>query len=135
MPDSAPLQNVLRASVPAASAGVAQDQTIDSVPFAGTVSSVTFTPEADITGAATNYRTFRLVNAGQDGNGTTVVASLAFSSGAVTASDFDEKTITLSVTAADLVVAAGDVLKWDETVAASGLASPGGKVRVTIDRS
>lgn len=135
MVDSAPLQRTISATIPAASAGAAQDQVIDVSPFAGTVSAVTFIPEADITGATTNYRTFRLVNVGSDGNGTTVVASLAFSSSAVTASDFDEKTITLSATAADLVVAAGDVLKWDETVAASGLASPGGRVRVTIDRS
>jgi hypothetical protein len=135
MTDTTPLQSTLRGTIPAASAGSAYDQTIDTVPWAATVSNVTFTPEADITGAATNYRTYRVVNKGADGNGTTVVASLAFSSGAVTANDFLPKAITLSATAANLVVAAGDVLAWDETVAGSGLASPGGEVRVTLDRS
>jgi hypothetical protein len=136
MPDYAPLQRNIEATIPAsANASTAQDQVVGVAPYDGTVSSVTYVPEADITGAATNYRTFRVVNAGQDGNGSTVVASLAFSSGAVTASDFDEKAITLSGTPANLVVAAGDVLKWDETVAGTGLASPGGRVRVQIDRS
>lgn len=135
MPDTTPLSNTLRSTIPAAIAAAAQDQTIDTVPWDGTVTSVTFTPEADITGATTNYRTFRVVNKGQDGNGTTVVASLAFSTGSVTATDFTPKTITLSATPANLVVAAGDVLAWDETVAASGLASPGGEVRVVLSRS
>lgn len=134
MVDTSPLQRVLETTVPAVSAGTAQDQTISEAPFAGTVSLVEFIPEADITGAATNFRTFRVVNKGTDGNGTTVVASLAFSSSGVTASDFDSKAITLSATAANLVVAEGDVLAWDETVAGTGLATPGGKVRVTIDR-
>lgn len=136
MADQAPLQRTLEATIPAsAAAGTAQDQTVGVAPFAGTVSAVTFVPEADITGAATNYRTFRLLNKGSDGNGATVVASLAFSSGAVTASDFDEKAITLSAVAGATTVAEGDVLAWDETVAGTGLSSPGGRVRVTIDRS
>lgn len=135
MADTTPLQRTLTATLPAVSAGTAQDQVIDTVPFAATVSAVTFTPEADITGAATNFRTFRVVNTGSDGNGTTVVASLAFSSSGVTASDFDEKDITLSAVAGATTVAQGDVLKWDETVAGTGLATPGGKVRVTLDRS
>lgn len=135
MPDTSPLISKLEATVPSAIAGNAQDQVVGEAPFAGTVTSVTFTPEADITGAATNFRTFRLLNKGTDGNGTTVVASLAFSSGAVTASDFDEKDITLSGTPANLVVAAGDILLWDETVAGTGLASPGGKAQVEISRS
>ncbi len=135
MVDSAPLTREFSATIPAASANAAQDQTVCEVPFDGTVTSVTFTPEADITGATTNYRTFRLVNKGTNGNGTTVVASLAFSTGSVTASDFDEKEITLSATAADLVVTEGQILAWDETIAGTGLASPGGQVRVTLSRS
>lgn len=134
MVDTSPLQRVIEVTVPAAAAGVAQDQVIGPVPFSGAVSLVEFIPEADVTGAATNYRTFRVVNKGQDGNGTTLVASLPFSSGAVTATDFDAKAITLSGTPANLTVVAGDVLAWDETIAGTGLATPGGKIRVTIDR-
>lgn len=135
MADTTPLQRLVETTVPAATAGNAQDQTIDAVPYDGTVTSVTFTPEAAITGAATNFRTFRVLNKGQSGAGSTVVASLAFSSSGVTAAAFDETTITLSGTAANLAVASGDVLAWDETVAGTGLASPGGLVRVKVDRS
>lgn len=131
----APLTRTIEATVPALGAAVAGDQVIGEVPFAGTVTAVTFTPEANITGQATDYRTFRVVNRGTDGDGTTVVASLAFSAGTVTAADFDERAITLSATAADLDVAEGDILAWDEVVTGSGLASPGGRVAVTISRS
>lgn len=135
MPDFTPLRRNLETTVPAAIASAVQDQAVNLVPFDGVVTSVTFIPEADITGQATNYRTFRVVNTGADGNGTTVVASLAFSSGSVTATDFDEKPVTLSVVAGATTVAAGDVLKWDETVTGTGLASPGCKVIVAVDRS
>jgi hypothetical protein len=136
MADTAPLSKVVEANVGGqATAGSVYDQTVGEAPFAGTVTAVTYTPEAAITGAATNFRTFRVVNKGQAGSGTTVVASLAFSSGAVTAAAFDEKSITLSGTPGNLVVAEGDMLVWDETVAGTGLASPGGLVRITIERS
>lgn len=132
---AAPLVRKLEATIPSAGAGTPQDQVVGECPFAGTVTSVSFTPEADITGQATNFRTFRLVNKGQDGTGTTEIAALAFSSGGVTASDFDERAITLSGTPANLNVAEGDILAWDETVSGTGLASPGGKVQVEISRT
>lgn len=121
--------------MPAVGAAVAQTVIIGEAPFAGTVTNVSFTAAADITGTATNFRTFRVVNKGTDGNGTVVVASLAFSSGAVTALDFDEKDITLSVVAGATTVAEGDILVWDEVVTGTGLASPGGKPQVEINRS
>lgn len=130
----APFTTQLRTTVPAAGAAVAQDQVVGQCPVAGAVSSVTFTPEAAITGTATNFRTFRLVNRGQSGAGSTVVADLAFSTGSVTAAAYDERTIPLSGTAANLVVAEGDVLVWDEVVTGTGLASPGGLVTATVAR-
>ena len=137
MPDSAPLKKTIDTDVPAqGTAGAAQDYVIGEAPFAGTVSEVTIIPEAAVTAHGTNYRTFRVVNKGQAGAGTTVVAS--FATDTVTTDDlaaFDEKTIPLSGTAANLVVAAGDVLVADETVAASGVAHGGYTIKVTIDRS
>lgn len=103
-------------------------------PFDGTVTGVTYVPAATITGAATNNRTVSLVNKGQDGSGTTVVASLNFGNG-TNAAAFDEKAITLSVTAADLVVAAGDELAWLSTHIGTGITDPGGRVEVTFSRS
>lgn len=135
MPDSAPLIRTIQATIPAAGAAVAQDQTIGEAPFAGTVTAVTFTPEADITGQATNYRTYQVVNKGADGNGTTVVASLAFSSAPVAATDFNEQGIALSVVAGATAVAEGDILAWNEIVTGTGLASPGGLVQIELSRS
>lgn len=104
------------------------------VPSAGSVSSVTYIPAASQSGAATNSRTLNLVNKGSAGAGTTVVATLALASG-VNLTAFDEKTITVSSTAADLVVAEGDVLQWQSLHVGTGIADPGGTVIVTIDRT
>lgn len=137
MPDSAPLKKTIDADIPAqGTANATQDYVIGEAPHAGTVSEVTIIPEAAVTAHATNYRTFRVVNKGQAGAGTTVVAS--FATDTVTTDDlaaFDEKTVTLSAVAGATTVAAGDVLVADETVAASGVAHGGYTIKVTIDRS
>jgi hypothetical protein len=127
MPDSAPLVRKL-------TTGTAGDQTLGEAPYAGTVSDVSFTPEAAITGDNTNKRTFTLVNKGQAGAGSTVIATLDFVTG-VNGVAFDEKQFTLSGTAANLVVASGDILAVVEAVAGTGLANPGGLVQVEITRS
>ncbi len=126
-----PLTISQRASVPAAATATAQDNVVATAPFAGVVAAVSLTPEATITGAATNFRTFRVINRGQNGAGTAVVASLAFDAATVTAAAFDERAIPLTVATA---VAQGDVLILDEVVAGTGLASPGGQITVTFTR-
>lgn len=135
MPDSAPLVRKLEAATEALGATANGDTIVGEAPFAGTVTGVSYTPEANITGAASPAsRTFSLINKGQDGNGTTVVATLAMVGG-VNALDFDELALTLGV-AANLIVAAGDVLAFNSlAVGGTGLADPGGKVEVTISRS
>lgn len=95
---------------------------------------MSYTPEAAITGAASpDSRTFTLVNKGAAGVGTTNIATLAMVA-TVDAVAFDEKPITLNGTAANLVVAAGDVLAWVSTAVtgAGGLVDPGGLVQVEI---
>ena len=104
------------------------------VTAAGSVSAVSYLPVAAATGANTNSRTLKLINKGQDGSGTTVVASLALVSGTDLVA-FDEKAITLSTTAADLVVAVGDVLQWQSLHVGNGIADPGGTAYVEISRS
>lgn len=134
MGTASPLQRTEDSTIPASAATADYDQAVATAPFAGTVSAVTYTPEEGITGADTNTRTLALVNKGADGNGTTVVASLALAAG-VSAADFDAKAITLSAVAHATEVAAGDVLAWTSTHAgASGLADPGGLVSVTFTR-
>lgn len=136
MPDTAPNVKVIETTLPAAGAAVTQDQVIGKAPFAGIVQSVTVISEAAVVANATNFRTIRVLNKGQAGAGAVVVASHALDT--PTTDDlaaFDEKTIPLSGTPANLVVAEGDVLAADETVAGTGLAHSGYKIRVEIARS
>jgi hypothetical protein len=130
----APLSRTLE--LPVAAVATASDLTspIGVAPFAGTVTGVEYIPTTVLTGADTNSRTITVYNRGQAGAGTTVVATKAFTSG-VNAPANDSTDITLTATGADLVVAEGDVLDWESLHVSSGLADPGGLVRVTIARS
>lgn len=133
---TAPYVQVIERNVPAVStAGNDDDTVLGQAPFAGTVTSVEYVPEAAITGAATNHRTFSLVNKGQAGSGSTTVATLAFDSGSVTATANNERAIALSGTAANLDLAAGDTLLWRSIHIGTGITDPGGVVRVTISRT
>lgn len=123
---------LLQEPVPAqATAATAQDLVIGEVSHGGTVKEVTIIPEAAVTAQATNYRTIRVVNKGQAGTGTTEVAALPLDTpGTDNLVAFDEKTIPLSGTAANLAVVAGDVLAVDETITGTGLAHGGYTVKV-----
>jgi hypothetical protein len=120
----------LRAFVPAqGTAATVQDQVVGECEHAGTVSSVSIVPEANVAADATNNRTYRLVNKGQSGAGSTLIAShQTTTGGALTA--FDEKALTLSGTAANLLVAAGDILAADETVTGTGQTHAGYTIKV-----
>jgi hypothetical protein len=122
-----------QADVPAVAAGATSSVSVLECPYAGTVTSVTYTPVANMTGDTTNTRTFTLVNKGADGNGTTVIATRAMTTG-VNATDFNEDALTLSVVAGATTVAEGDILAWVSTFGASGLADPGGLVQIEITR-
>lgn len=135
MSDMIPLVVELSSSTEAVAANADATVIIGRVGLAGVVTAVTYTPEANITGHGTESRTFSLINKGTDGNGTTVIATLAMLA-TVDGVDFDEKAITLSATAADLVVADGQILAWTSVhVGTTGLADPGGRVKVAISRS
>jgi len=121
----------LETDIPAAGAAATQDTIVGEAPFDGTVTAASILPEAAVTGATATARTFTIINKGQAGVGTTVVATLAL----ITTVDlvaFDEKDFTLSVVANATTVAKGDVLAVAETVAGAGTAHTGGKVKVEI---
>lgn len=131
---SAPLTREMDVDADAVAAGSDASSVVGEAPFAGTVTSVTYAPVAAITGAATNNRTLSLVNRGQSGAGSTVIASLNYANG-TNAAAFDENAITLSVVAGATTVAAGDVLEWRSTHIGTGIADPGGRVAVTVSRT
>jgi hypothetical protein len=95
-----------------------------------TIVTITYIPQATITGAATNNRTISVINKGQSGSGTAVPASLNFANG-TNATAFDEKALTNSATAADLDAASGDVLAFSSVHVGTGIADPGGIAVVT----
>lgn len=131
---SAPLVRVIEEGVPAVATAVSDDTLLAQSPYAGTVTAVQYVPEAAITGAATNNRTVSLVNKGQAGTGTAIVATLTFNTG-VNATANNEVVVTPSAVAADQIVAEGDTLQWRSIANGTGLADPGGIARVTVSRT
>jgi len=129
---TAPFGNVVQAQVqPQATAGSDLNSNIWRVGSDATISAVTYAPVTAITGANTNTRSVSLVNKGQAGAGTTVIATIQYNSG-VNAAAADENTVTLSGTPANLNVVAGDILQWQSTHVGTGIADPGGLVCVTM---
>jgi hypothetical protein len=131
----APFTAVIDAPIGADGATATLTSPIGVAPFDGTVTAVEYIPTATLTGADTNSRTISLFNRGQTGAGAVSVASKAFTAG-VNAPANDSTAITLSGTPANLAVVAGDVLDVESlAVGGSGLAQPGGIIRVSISRS
>jgi hypothetical protein len=129
---TAPFGKVAQTQVqPQATAGSDLNSNIWRVDSDATVSAVTYAPVTAITGANTNTRSVSLVNKGQSGAGSTVVATIQYNSG-VNAAAADENTVTLSGTPANLNVSAGDILQWQSTHVGTGIADPGGLVCVTL---
>jgi hypothetical protein len=105
------------------------------VPFTGKVTAARVLAAAAITGANTESRTIQLHNRGTGGAGTTLVASKAFVSGVNAAAD-DYTDLTLSATAADLVVTEGELLEFTSLhVGATGLAGPAFAGEVDFQRA
>lgn len=133
MTDQAPLAFKQRSQVDAAGAAVTVQTVVCEAPFDGVITRVAYVPSTTITGTNTTSRTLTCTNRGQTGAGTTVAATLALVSGVNAPAD-DAKALTLGV-AANLVVAAGDVITFESTAVSTGIADPGGSVVVEFARS
>lgn len=134
MSEKSPLRQTISIPVePVSTAGNDLATVICAAPFDGTVASVTYTPIDDVTGANTNTRKVAVVNADDDGEGTTEVAAVQFDSG-VDAEKFVALPIALADDEEDVAFLAGDVLVWSSTAIATGMADPGGTVTVTLAR-
>jgi hypothetical protein len=131
----APAERTISAVVPPISTAGDDDVYTIGRAVTGTVTKVTYTPDADVTASANpNNRTYSLINKGADGTGTTVVATRTTVTGN-DLSEFDEWELTLSATAANLVVTDGDILAWSSTGNGTGVADPGGLATVYLDAS
>jgi hypothetical protein len=96
--------------------------------------SCTYTPDTVLTGVVTNSRTLSLRNKGQTGAGSTVMATLAYVNG-VNIAAFDEGTIPNSGVAGATDIAAGDVLALQSLHVGTGLADPGGLLKIVVGRT
>jgi hypothetical protein len=133
-PEGAPHKTKLTARIAAQTASTAVTGTVVAeAPEDGTVTSVSYTPDAAATGATATKRTYTLVNRGQDGTGTTVIATFDGVTGANLVAG-DEKDFTLSAVANATNVTAGDELALAEAVTSTGTANPGGLLQVEIAR-
>lgn len=134
MSGQAPLTVTHTVEVDVAAAGVDTYGALVEAPFAGTVTGVAVEAAALLTGVVTNSRTLQLVNKGQAGAGSTVVASLAFVNAVNAAADVDTQ-LTLSVVAGATTVVAGDVLELQSLHVGTGLAAPRFQGRITFARA
>lgn len=112
-------------------AGTEKEVAIGTAPFRSKVTAAYWIPSAAVTGDNTNYFSLTILNRGAAGAGNTVVATIDF----ITNEDAVAQTpvaITLSATAANLLLAEGDILTVEKSVTALGLACPDGAVVVTL---
>lgn len=104
---------VVRVTTPSgwSTAGTSDENAAFVAPYQCKVTAVRLVPDTAITGDGTNYAIVNAENKGSDGTGTTEIATFTFDT--PTTDDvaaFDVKALTLSGTAANLELAAGDVV-------------------------
>jgi hypothetical protein len=136
MSERAPRTSKLQYNNPAQTILASSTANVGEAPETGVVSSVSYTPNAAVTGAdSPASRSLILLNRGQAGSGTTEVGRLNLVSGVNLTAD-NETEFTLSVVADATDVTAGDILEFQTTaVGGTGLVDPGGLVQVEISRS
>jgi hypothetical protein len=135
MTTSAPLTQTFEVSTAAeATAGTGQEAQLCVAPWAGTLTQAGYTPEAAVTGVASNNKSLTIRDRGAAGTGNTVMASTALGAGTNIAA-FVEGVIALSGTAANLAFNAGDIITFQSTVTGTGMTLPEAKVRVILARS
>ena len=96
-----------------------------------TVTAIDWTPAAAVTGDDTDYSEIQMINKTGAGIGTTEVTDIKQYATGTDSVAYDSESLTLSATAANLNMAAGDVLAMVRTHGGNGLAQPDGLVRVT----
>jgi hypothetical protein len=130
-----PISRAIEANTPGALATTNQVTVIGRIPYAGSVTAVTYIPSSSVaapaSGTGRTYTVFNRGNAG--GTGTVSVASRSQTSNVALTADapFD---LTLGTSAA-LACTSGDVLEFNSTALTSNAPDPGGRVVVTFARS
>lgn len=100
------------------------------VPFDCTVTAADLTPGAAVTADATHYASISIRNGGATGTGTTEITSRSWA--ATNSVAKTKESLTLSATAANLVLAEGDILVITAATAGNGLVTPSCGVNLTV---
>lgn len=129
-----PVKRTIVQTTLAAAITVAVTTILGKVPFAGTISKITFIPNDDIAGDTALARSLTVKNKGLAGIGTTTVGSKSFIDD-VDAEAFVPLDLTLSGVSGALDVAAGDILAVTSEDLSTGLADPGGHWTIEITRN
>jgi hypothetical protein len=129
-----PLKRTIIQRVPAVAAGSDADTALMIADYDGTLVSCSYVPDTVLTGVVTNSRTLALRNKGATGVGSTVMATQAFVNG-VNIAAMDEGAIPVSGTPANLDFVAGDVIALQSLHVGTGLADPGGLLRIVTTRA
>jgi hypothetical protein len=132
MPQVKELRGDHVASLPvAAMAGATTDNEQPGfvVPFNAKVTAVKWLPAANVTASGTNFSVLSVRNRKADASGTALPASRSYA--ATNSTAWVPEDCTLSSTAADLLLNAGDILTVQMIHTASGVVIPAGVVRVS----
>lgn len=111
-----------------ATAGTADEWPVFKPKRNAKILAVRFTPKSALTHDGTNFFTMNLRNRGQADAGTTAIATHALSAGDVAARAVD--TLTMSATATDANVNAGDQLTVEKVNSGTGMALPIGSLEI-----
>lgn len=124
---------LIEAQIPAeGTAGTDQHTEVGVVESESEVTAVRFLSNSAVVADNTNNRTFTLTNKGQDGSGSTAIATYQTNVAGGNLAQGDEKDFTLSSVDGATTVLAGDVLELTETHSGTGVAHGGGKLQIEL---
>lgn len=122
----------LRVRTPAeGTAGTGGEYAVGTVDVTGAVVGARYTPDATVTGVASNNKALAVVNKGTSGSGTQSTAAVTFGAG-TNAPAYDLTALTLDPTVANRDVVAGSVLSLRSTVNGTGMTLPAGTIEVDV---
>ena len=96
-----------------------------------TITKCGYVPDTAVTGNTTNNFILQFRDKGTDGTGTTGITSAKTYGTGVDMTIFNEDTLTLSTTAADLTITNGSMVALNKTETGSGLTLPAGIATLT----
>lgn len=128
--DDLPGSRILRIAIPAMAAAGTDDEFEICVAGKNKVVGANWIPTAAVTANGTNYTTISVRNRGAAAAGTALPVSRSYA--ATNSAAHVAEAMTLSATAADLLLAAGDVITVQRLHTGTGVAVPAGTVELLV---